>query len=179
MCSSLINSNSCLVTKEDLPQIFSVKYLGHREAKGLWGIKHTRKPVESMIAHAKQPGTILPSMKLQVSNEGCVFSTASSNKTYPIDTISYGVQDLVYTRVFSMIIVRDVTDIRIDRNPFECHAFVCENRQAARQLTYCLATAFQDYSKKGKTSQCTQKKFAIDLRSPEEIQADLKVDSEA
>jgi hypothetical protein len=25
---------------------------------------------------------------------------------FPIDTISYGVQDLVYTRVFAMIIVR-------------------------------------------------------------------------
>ena len=25
---------------------------------------------------------------------------------YPIDTISYGVQDLVYTRVFAMIVVK-------------------------------------------------------------------------
>lgn len=26
---------------------------------------------------------------------------------FPIDSISYGVQDLVYTRVFAMIVVRD------------------------------------------------------------------------
>lgn len=173
------NPNLSSLTKEDLPQTFNVKYLGHREAKGLWGIKHTRKPVESMISHAKQPGTVLPSMKLQVTKEGCVFSSGSTYKLYPICMISYGVQDLVYTRVFSMIIVRESADTRVDRNPFECHAFVCENRQAARQLTYCLATAFQDFSKRGKSSPNTSGKFAIDLRSSEEMQLDLEVDSEA
>ncbi|XP_075219483.1 uncharacterized protein LOC142323566 [Lycorma delicatula] len=175
------NSSSTILMKEELPQTFNVKYLGHREAKGLWGIKHTRKPVESMISHAKQQpqGTNLPPTRLKVSKDGCTFTIGSTTRTYPIDTISYGVQDLVYTRVFSMIIVRDITDVRVDQNPFECHAFICENKPAARQLTYCLATAFQDYSKKGRTSQDTKKQFAIDLRSPEEIQADLKVDSEA
>lgn len=30
-----------------------VKYLGQSDARGLWGIKHTRKPVDLMVAAAK------------------------------------------------------------------------------------------------------------------------------
>ncbi len=36
-----------------LPQTFMVKYIGKREARGLWGIKNTRKPVDEMVAAAK------------------------------------------------------------------------------------------------------------------------------
>lgn len=53
-------------------------------------------------------------------------------------------QDLVYTRVFCMIVVRE--QINSNRKPFDCVAFVCESRQAARNLTYALATAFQVYT---------------------------------
>lgn len=38
-----------------------------------------------------------------------------------------GVQDLVYTRVFAMIVVKDNFNIK-DPNPFEVHAFVCDSR---------------------------------------------------
>lgn len=56
-------------------------------------------------------------------------STSGSTKkwNYSIDTISYGVQDLVYTRVFAMIVVKENYDIK-DQNPFEVHAFVCDSR---------------------------------------------------
>ncbi|CAH1403353.1 unnamed protein product [Nezara viridula] len=97
-------------------------------------------------------------------------------------TISYGVQDLVYTRVFCMIIVRDVGDTR---NPFECHGFVCESRTSARRLTYCLATAFAEYSARVRgsgghgTRVWDPPKFAVDLRTPEELRADIRADSEA
>ena len=30
-----------------------MKYLGKRDARGLWGIKHTRKPVDEMVALAR------------------------------------------------------------------------------------------------------------------------------
>lgn len=40
-----------------------------------------------------------------------------------------------------MIVVREQTSA--DRKPFDCVAFVCDSRQAARNLTYALATAFQ------------------------------------
>ncbi|XP_008560156.1 uncharacterized protein LOC103580248 [Microplitis demolitor] len=183
---------------EDLPQVFQVKYLGSHDARGLWGIKHTRKPVDNMVEMAKSlpTGTVLPLMKLIVSTEGVTLvpygrkiSEANNNnsarKLYPIETISYGVQDLVYTRVFSMIVVRDTCNFR-KVSPFECHGFVCESKYHARQMTYALATAFQIYShaiknvKDGKVGPGSgNKKFAIDLRTPEEIETELTRDSEA
>lgn len=114
-----------------------------------------------------------------------VASTSSSsskvqNSFWPIDTISYGVQDLVYTRVFAMIVVKDNLSIK-NENPFEVHAFVCDSRAMARKLTYSLAASFQDYSRRVKEAEDNnnntidqitpiRKKFAIDLRSPEEQQ---------
>jgi hypothetical protein len=174
---------------DDLPQNFQVKYLGQRDARGLWGIKHTRRPVDAMVVAAKnlKAGTVLPIVKLIVSKEGVSIVQQHKKveevlKFHPIDTISYGVQDLVYTRVFSMIVVRETGDLK-DQHPFECHAFVCESRNSARKLTYALASAFREYSKLVKARSdgedgkdglaAAKKKFAIDLRSPEEIEAEL------
>ena len=94
---------------------FSVKYLGAKPARGLWGIKHTRKPVDDLVGLARGlgPGAPLPYLQLSVSQRGVLVSPHPSNTCptqdcglYPIDTISYGVQDLVYTRVFAMIVVK-------------------------------------------------------------------------
>lgn len=181
----------------DLPQVFQVKYLGSHDARGLWGIKHTRQPVDNMVASAKAlpTNTMLPLIKLVVSQEGVALlpldkrkQDQSSARIYPIESISYGVQDLVYTRVFSMIVVRETDNFR-RVSPFECHGFVCESKHHARQLTYALATAFEIYSRNVKVldklpsrnsvTDNKKKRFAIDLRSPEEIEADLCMDSEA
>ncbi|XP_046747388.1 uncharacterized protein LOC124411900 isoform X1 [Diprion similis] len=186
--------NRGLEASGELPQTFQVKYLGSHDARGLWGIKHTRRPVDNMVtaARALPAGTILPFIKLIVSKDGVALlplgkkrHDAGISKKFSIDTISYGVQDLVYTRVFSMIIVRDVGQNQ-GISPFECHGFVCESRHHARQLTYALATAFQIYSinvkaqgKAEETAGNIKKRFAIDLRSPEEIEAALTADSEA
>ncbi|XP_071440030.1 low density lipoprotein receptor adapter protein 1 [Hetaerina americana] len=201
-------------TLNQLPQTFVVKYLGKRDARGLWGIKHTRRPVDSMVAAAKgskgQPPLVLPLVKLTVSTDGVKLTgtnpsaAVSGDKKkrqtevtvfHPIETISYGVQDLVYTRVFSMIIVRESEQIigagQNMQHPFQCHGFVCDSRNSARRLTYVLAAAFQEFSKllkeededKDKNSGCpggqtkkriSFKKFAIDLRTPEQIEQDLK-----
>ncbi|CAH0387547.1 unnamed protein product [Bemisia tabaci] len=181
-------SGGSALIKEDLPGSFLVKYLGTRESRGLWGIKHTRKPVDAMVAAAKEPGVALPMLTLTVQKEGIRIQDAAApaqgpHQFYPIETISYGVQDLVYTRVFAMIIVKDVLSHRARDagHPFVCHAFVCESRQVARKLTYTLATAFQLYSRRirvGAGGSVT--KFAIDLRSPQEMESDLRMqDSEA
>lgn len=187
------------VTATDLPMTFQVKYLGQSDARGLWGIKHTRKPVDLMVAAAKAlpPGEILPIVKLTITVDGVHLETVNQGIKnefenmavfFNIESISYGVQDLVYTRVFSMIIVKDNADVK-GLNPFECHAFVCESRNAARRLTYSLAAAFQDYSRRVKELQVTpaaelderppitKKRFAIDLRTPEEIEADLETEA--
>lgn len=177
-------------TKEDdLPQSFKVKYLGQHDARGLWGIKHTRRPVDDMVNAAKnlKAGTVLPMINLIVSKQGVSLAHVQKKveqilKFYPIDTISYGVQDVVYTRVFAMIVVREVGDLK-GQHPFQCHAFVCESRNSAKKLTYALASAFSEYSKLVKARSVgddgtdalaiAKKKFAIDLRSPEEIAAEM------
>ncbi|XP_047541396.1 low density lipoprotein receptor adapter protein 1-A [Vanessa tameamea] len=184
------------VLVNDLPMTFQVKYLGQSDARGLWGIKHTRKPVDLMVAAAKAlpPGQVLPLVKLTITVDGVHLETIKQDIKnefehmavfFNIESISYGVQDLVYTRVFSMIIVKDSADVK-GLNPFECHAFVCESRNAARRLTYSLAAAFQDYSRRVKEMQTAEiderppslkKRFAIDLRTPEEIEADLETEA--
>ncbi|KAK4296111.1 hypothetical protein Pmani_031373 [Petrolisthes manimaculis] len=174
-----------------LPQEFVVKYLGKRDAGGLWGIKHTRKPVDEMVARAKElkAGDTLPFLKMTVSEKGVNIAEMPQNVNknfeggfYNIDVISYGVQDLVYTRVFAMIVVKEEAASLKTHHPFQCHAFVCDSRHNARKLTFALAQAFQQFSKevKGNKALKKPKKFAIDLRSPEEIEVDLKeADSEA
>ncbi|XP_070512737.1 uncharacterized protein [Cardiocondyla obscurior] len=194
--SRLSIDNNVFEGSTDLPQVFQVKYLGSHDARGLWGIKHTRRPVDNMVSAAKAlpTNTMLPLIKLVVSQEGVALlpldkrkQDANLSRMYPIETISYGVQDLVYTRVFSMIVVRETENFR-RISPFECHGFVCESKYYARQLTYALAAAFENYSKTVKAQEklngvtvdnTARKRFAIDLRSPEEIEADLTMDSEA
>lgn len=64
---------------------------------------------------------------LETVNQGIKNEFENMAVFFNIESISYGVQDLVYTRVFSMIIVKDNADVK-GLNPFECHAFVCESR---------------------------------------------------
>lgn len=130
----------------------------------------------------------LPFCSLIVKTDGVYVETMPSSSAtssssaiislkWPIDSISYGVQDLVYTRVFAMIVVKD-EHIR-NEHPFEVHAFVCDSRAMARRLTYTLAASFQEYSRRVKEAEETnnnitfnsplKQKFAIDLRSPEEL----------
>uniref|UniRef100_T1J0R4 PID domain-containing protein n=1 Tax=Strigamia maritima TaxID=126957 RepID=T1J0R4_STRMM len=181
---------------EPLPQTFVVKYLGKRTARGLWGVKHTRAPVDDMVvnARAQKPGSFLPFLQLRVSCDGVTVSEMPQNQNkdfddgpFPVDAISYGVQDVVYTRVFAMIIVRSAMDFpsspvtKPSAATLECHAYVCDSRQSARQLTFALASAFKAFSKSLRARvnphSLETRKFAIDLRNPEEIQAEL--DSEA
>lgn len=167
---------------ETLPQEFNVRYLGKREAAGLWGIRYTRKPVDSLVAAARElkAGSSLPYLRLKVTEDGVLVAPLPENRSpnaqkglYPIHAISYGVQDLVYTRVFAMIVVRETADIK-ETHPFMCHGFVCDSRLTTRRLTFALATAFKIFSNSVKAQELkkTPKKFAIDLRPSEEIEAD-------
>ena len=142
-------------------------------------------------------GSSLPFLQMHVSEKGVKIAATPQNMNpdfepgpFAIDAISYGVQDLVYTRVFAMIVVRDATDPAPARgavtpsgnsrghHPFECFAYVCDSRQNARRLTFALAKAFQEFSKTvktadGKVSKRKPKQFAIDLRTPEQIEEDM------
>ena len=84
-----------------MPATFAVKFLGRREARGLWGIKHTRKPVDDMVALAKniRPGASLAHLHFKVDVDGVTVSEMPDNRSrdfeagfYPVDIISYGVQ---------------------------------------------------------------------------------------
>lgn len=91
-----------------------------------------------------------------------------------------------------MIVVKD-EQIR-NENPFEVHAFVCDSRAMARRLTYALAASFQEYSRRVKEAEETnisnnnnnnnstiespmKRKFAIDLRTPEELQQEHETEA--
>lgn len=134
------------------------------------------------------PNRTLPFCNLTVKIDGVHIETlptssASTSASMPslkwaIDSISYGVQDLVYTRVFAMIVVKD--EHARSENPFEVHAFVCDSRAMARRLTYALAASFQEYSRRVREAEESnynnnalephmKRKFAIDLRTPEEL----------
>jgi hypothetical protein len=86
-----------------------------------------------------------------------------------------------------MIVVKENYNLK-EENPFEVHAFVCDSRAMARKLTFALAAAFQDYSKRvkdaeekneinGGAGKNMRKKFAIDLRTPEEIQQEQETEA--
>ena len=93
-----------------------------------------------------KPGTTLPFLQMKVTETGVELASTKQNMNknfdsgpFAIDCISYGVQDLVYTRVFAMIVVRDAVpsspggneaanSMANYRNPFECYAFVCDSR---------------------------------------------------
>lgn len=179
-------------TVDSLPQVFHVKYLGRRPAKGLWGIKHTRKPVEELVNATKKlkEGELLPELQLHISEKGIHTCGVPDNKNNdfeeglrPIDSISYGVQDTKYTRVFAMIVV-NVEQSGVPA--FTCHAYVCTSRANARRMALTLALAFQEFgnqcseNKSNNSSPAIEKsqKLAIDLRSPEEIEQDLIADQE-
>jgi hypothetical protein len=84
-----------------------------------------------------------------------------------------------------MIVVRETSELR-GQHPFECHAFVCDSRNHARRLTYALAAAFTEYSRSVRASTGGSlegvgkkaRKFAIDLRTPEQIEKELQTNAE-
>lgn len=169
---------------DTLPKYFTVRYLGKRDAAGLWGIRYTRKPVDAMVADAKklENGERLPNLHLKVFDKGVRVCPASKNEgpkaiegLFQIKTISYGVQDIVYTRVFAIIVVRETTNV-IKEHPFSCHAFVCDSRETARRLTFALAAAFKIFSNtmEAKALQRDRMNFAIDLRPVDRLQAELE-----
>ncbi|KAK2143392.1 hypothetical protein LSH36_845g02110 [Paralvinella palmiformis] len=163
------------VKVDSLPQVFVTKYLGYKPCHGLWGIKHTQRPVDELIAEVSslnpEDGEDLPLVQLRVSLSGIHTREHSANtcksrrigkELIPIEFISYGVQDLRHTRVFSFILVREMSSK--SRN-LECHVYVCDSTANCRRLSLSVALAFKEYSKNldGKPY-----KFQVDLRSGEE-----------
>ncbi|XP_029825452.1 uncharacterized protein LOC8043591 [Ixodes scapularis] len=200
----------CATDEATLPGCFIVKYLGVQDATGLWGLKHTRRAVDELVSAAKNAklATLMPMVKLEVSDKGVtlvelsavrggggtgvVVSSGANNRSpgkqssvscvFPIESISYGVQDVSYSKVVAMIVVRESPSaLQQHEHPFRCHAFVCESKAIAKRLTLTLAAAFKEFSKMVKTTKTREmytKKFAIDLRGEDDGEC-VPEDSEA
>ncbi|OQV21048.1 hypothetical protein BV898_05121 [Hypsibius exemplaris] len=138
-----------------LPQTFEVRFLGVHPSTGIWGIKHTRSPVDNLVETAKTlDSDDLTLLDLEVSEHGVFLRQISPCRPLdtshlidlgrkPIERISYGVQDVIYPRIFAMIAIKEKS--LIDDRPFDCFVFLCDNRIQSRKLAYCLAKAFKDY----------------------------------
>ncbi|CAH1773172.1 unnamed protein product [Owenia fusiformis] len=170
------------VTIDTLPQVYVAKYLGFRSCKGLWGVRHTRKPVEELVESVGKikRGDELALVHIEISKTGINLKTHPSNKNtkfepgfIPIEYISYGVQDVKFSRVFAFIVVREMSK---DSKKTECHGYVCDSTLTARKLALSVSLAFQQYAKilKGKPHG-----FHVDLRkAAEKEKDDAKQDEE-
>ncbi len=158
---------------ESLPQVFITKYLGSRPCTGIWGTEHTRGPVDDMISTVRTVlcnGQDLPLVKLSISEKGIDVSEHKQNKggsietgTIPIEFISYGVQDVRFMRVFTFIIVREMS---WKAKKMECHAYICDSPLTSKKLSLSVALAFKVYAS---TLEGKSLKFGIDLTSQQEV----------
>lgn len=175
---------------DKLPQIFVAKYLGKKEVKGLFGLHHVRKPVDELVRVVKD-GLLanekveLPLTYVVISGRGIDVREHKSNTvkdqtlTYgliPIDFISYGVQDLKYWKVFTFIVVNQLSSRTKET---ECHAYLCDSAANCRRMALSLGASFSVYKQKLAT-QGKAHNFQVELRPPDELAGEFgKDDCEA
>jgi len=160
---------------DSLPQKFIAKYVGCKSCRGLWGIQHTREPVDALVDDLRrlERGDDLPLVCLDVSISGIGVAIHPRNRSQrsrvhgllPLEFISYAVQDTRYSRIFAFILVHELSS---RARSTECHAYLCDTPVSARKLALSVALAFRLYERSlaGKTF-----RFTVDLRSAEELAA--------
>lgn len=167
------------VKVDKLPQGFVCKYVGSKPCSGLWGVRHTRKPVDELVTELRGmgEGEDLPLVNVKVSMEGLKATMHIHNKSsrvlsdagmLPLQFISYAVQDPRYTRIFVFILVREISS---RQRKTECHAYLCSTDIVARKMALAMALAFGEFSKKleGKPH-----RFQVDLRHTDELETELE-----
>lgn len=161
-----------IVKKLNFQLIHHVFLVGNHPTKGIQGMKYTRPPVEYLVSQAQnmKSNEILPSIKFEVTPDGVNYKFITEKKnpsklvSFNASSISYCVQDVKYSRVFSMIIVAE--DGRPDTTLFTCHSFLCESSNQARKITCALSVALQYCGEKMKG---IKKKVIVDLRTAEDL----------
>ena len=159
---------------DSLPQKFIAKYIGCKSCRGLWGIQHTREPVDALVDDLRRldRGEDLPLVCLDVSVSGIAVTVHPRSRSrrpvharLPLEFISYAVQDTRYSRIFAFILVHELSS---RARSTECHAYLCDTPLSARKLALSVALAFRLYERSlaGKTF-----RFTVDLRSAEELAA--------
>ncbi|XP_067687360.1 uncharacterized protein [Haliotis asinina] len=160
-----------------LPQLFVAKYLGKKDSKGLYGLHHVRKPVDEMVNKVKKgleatDRLELPLVYLVFTPKGIDIREHKLNKVkgveygmVPIDFISYGVQDIKYWRVFTFIVVKELSS---RSKVTECHAYLCDSSLNARKMALALGACFKLYSRRLSTEGKSHN-FQVELRPPDEL----------
>lgn len=172
------STNLSEIKIDRLPQVFVCKYLGKRTVKGVYGLHYVRKPVDELVGKIKKSllsnETVeLPLVYVVISNKGIDVKEHKMNRikegvTYdniPIDFISYGVQDMKFWKVFTFIVVSELSS---RSKKMECHAYLCDSSTNARKMALSLGASFQLYktklAKEGKAHN-----FQVELRPPDEL----------
>ncbi|PVD37257.1 hypothetical protein C0Q70_04254 [Pomacea canaliculata] len=171
-----------------LPQVFVAKYLGSREVHGFCGLHHVRRPVDEMVARVQKSleakeHVELPLVYVIVSPKGLDIREHKQNRQkqglsaglIPIDFISYGVQDIKFWRVFTFIVVREMS---FRAKATECHAYLCDTSLNARKMALSLGASFKVYSKSLKTEGKSHN-FQVELRPPDELAESYSKEVEA
>ncbi|XP_022096268.1 uncharacterized protein LOC110982273 [Acanthaster planci] len=124
--------------------VFKVHYLGKIPARGEYGREFIDESVETLLK-LKDRQSKLPKTVLQITESGFHFLDVNGpfgkekHVLIPIHHVCYGVADEQNPQVFAMI-------TRTDSNPenslLECHAFLCDRRKVAAQITYWLLRTF-------------------------------------
>lgn len=182
------SSNSQLICVTKLPQHFECKYIGKTKCQGLWGLKHIREPVDRLIQKARRLRSLedLVDVEALVNEKGIyvvqkskpITSKAAdeainTQKYYksgilPISNISYAVQDNVYGKVFSCIVVKESNGKTIS----ECYSFLCKQNEISRKMALSITLAFKEY---GKLLQLKETRISRTIKmndSPSEINGD-------
>lgn len=139
-----------------LPQVFECKYIGKTKCKGLWGLKNIREPVDRLIRNAKRKRSLneLPDVETLISEKGINVVQKNTKNSHPnckplksgllpINNISYAVQDNIFGKVFSCIIVREKDNKVIS----ECYSFLSAKNETARRMAMSITLAFKEYAK--------------------------------
>ncbi|KAI8767529.1 CAunnamed protein product [Biomphalaria glabrata] len=182
-------SEFAAVVVDKLPQVFVAKYLGHRQVGGVCGLHHVRKPVDEMVTairskvEEEKSKLELPLVYVVISAKGIDVREHTSNTVkgvapmglIPIDFISYGVQDIKYWRVFTCIVVRELSS---RSRVATCHAFLCDSAHSCRKLAVSLGAAFSIYAKQ-LSADGKSHNFQVELRPPDELADKLNTEFEA
>ncbi|GAB1600809.1 uncharacterized protein LOC115210936 [Argonauta hians] len=185
--STLTNLKNIKIDK--LPQLFVAKYLGKRKCSKIVGSSVTRRIVDNMMKtildNLDPKGDIeLPLKYIVISSKGLHYREHPMNVVKGIDdlmdssieSISYCVQDIKYWRVFTYILVKELSS---KKHVAECHAFLCDSPVSARKMVLSLGAAFKIQMHKLRAEGTDQNRFCVELRTPEELKSCIDDDCEA
>ena len=112
--------------------------------KGIYIVQKVKPNESDNLASSSTSSKTSPSTAAAATVDG----KQTLGKTYksgllPISNISYAVQDNVYGKIFSCIVVRDRENISIS----ECYSFLSDRNETARRMALSITLAFKEYGK--------------------------------